>query len=71
KPILKAITQPLLIIHAEKDEVAPIKNVELVKKLTSSKKIETLILKNSLHVITMDYEKEICANTTANFLQKF
>lgn len=70
-PRLSLITNPALLLHSRHDEVAPIKNVGLLKKSISSDVIETVILPRSRHVITMDFDKEEAATATVNFFKKF
>jgi len=68
---MKKITNPLYLIHAKKDHVAPVKNVSLIKNMVSSDIVENLILNQSQHVITLDFEKEMVAKQVVNFFAKF
>lgn len=68
---LKNITNPILLVHAKGDRVAPSRNVDLVKRGVSSDIIETVYLKNSEHVVTMDREKEVAAEKIVEFFKKF
>lgn len=68
---LGRIKNPLLLLHGSHDRIAPISNVELVKNLVGSEIVETAIFKNSMHVITMDYEKAQVANTIVDFFKRF
>jgi len=67
---IERIKNPLLIIHGEHDQTAPTSNVDLLEKRTSSTIIERLLLKNSAHVVTMDFEKEVAADATLKFFKK-
>jgi len=67
---LNKVTAPLLLVHSENDHTAPVKNVELVKRLVSSTSMEAVILKDSFHVMTIDVEKEKVAKETAGFFMR-
>lgn len=68
---LKNVTNPILLVHARHDRVAPPKNVELIKKSVSSDIIETFYLENSEHVVTMDREKDAASEKVVEFFKKF
>jgi carboxylesterase len=67
---LVKIVNPLLLIHAKRDRVAPPQNVDVVKKTVRSSIIETRLLEVSEHVITLDYEKRLVAREVASFFEK-
>ena len=60
----------LLTIHAIDDEVASIRNAEMVLKKTSSKIKESIFLGNSYHIITVDNERETVFNSVESFLRE-
>lgn len=68
---LHRISNPMLLLHARKDRIAPISNVDFVKQHVASDIVETAIFKNSLHVLTMDFEKHLVANTVVDFFKRF
>lgn len=68
---LKRLNNPLLAVHAKNDQVAPPKNVSLLRSKVSSDIFETVILEKSRHVITMDVEKEIIAQRVVEFFSRF
>jgi carboxylesterase len=68
---LKSVTNPVLLVHARDDKVAPPRNVDLVKREISSDVVETAYLENSGHVITMDREKAVAAQKVVEFFEKF
>lgn len=70
-PHLSSITNPILLLHGEHDTVAPKKNVELVKKGVRSDIVESVILPNSRHIITLDYDKADVARAVLNFFSNF
>lgn len=64
---LAKITQPLLFIHGMKDHIADPKGPFAIKAKVASPMIDIVMLKNSAHVVTMDYEKEEAARRVADF----
>jgi len=68
---LKQVTNPILLVHARGDRVAPRKNVDIVKRSVSSDIVETFYLENSEHVVTMDREKATAAEKVVEFFEKF
>ncbi len=68
---LHRITNPILLLHGENDTVAPKKNVELVKNGVRSDIVESIILPNSRHIITLDYDKADAARAVLNFFSNF
>jgi carboxylesterase len=68
---LKQVTNPVLLVHAKNDRVAPPRNVALVKNGVSSDIVESVFLENSEHVVTMDRDKELVAEKVVEFFQKF
>ncbi|MFA4974351.1 MAG: alpha/beta fold hydrolase [bacterium] len=70
-PNLSKITNPVLLLHGLNDTVAPKENVELVKKNLSSDIVETIIMPNSRHVLTMDYDKDNVARAIVDFFERF
>lgn len=68
---LKKVTSPLLLIHARNDKVAPVRNVDIVRRGVSSDIVESAYLERSEHVITMDMEKDVAAQKVVEFFDKF
>ncbi|MBN1282358.1 MAG: alpha/beta fold hydrolase [Proteobacteria bacterium] len=68
---LSKITNPVLLLHGGHDEVAPLRNVELVKNNLSSDIVETVILPNSRHVLTMDYDRDSASKAVVDFFNRF
>lgn len=68
---LKFVTNPILLVHAREDKVAPPANVDIVKRNVASDVVETMYLENSEHVITMDREKDLAAQKVVEFFEKF
>ena len=67
---LEKIVNPLLLVHAKRDRVAPPQNVDVVKKAVRSSIIETCLLEVSEHVVTLDYEKWLVAQEVASFFKR-
>ena len=67
---LSKVIADLLTIHAIDDEVASIRNAEMVLKKTSSKIKESIFLGNSYHIITVDNERETVFNSVESFLRE-
>lgn len=68
---IQNIKAPVLAIHGSQDAVAPLKNVDILMSRLKSRIVEKLILKNSRHVVTLDYDKMIAADATAVFIKRF
>lgn len=68
---IKQVTNPILLVHARGDRVAPPRNVEIVKRGVSSDIVETVYLENSEHVVTLDREKGLAAEKVVEFFKKF
>jgi len=66
-PRLSKITVPTLILHSPHDTTAPYENMAYIKEHLGAKKIETVILEKSNHVLTMDYERDLVAAKVLEF----
>jgi len=67
KKSLSRITAPALIIHAVEDDVASLRNVRFVAGNIGSKTVETILLHNSYHMITVDNDREQVATEAIRF----
>ena len=65
---LHKIHAPSLIIHAVEDDLASPKNAEWIVRSVSSRVVRKVLLENSYHIITMDFEKERVAQETLAFI---
>ncbi len=63
------IRQPTFIAHALDDETVPYGNLDYIRVCIGSEKVETLTLKRSNHIITVDYDKEIVAKGILKFFK--
>lgn len=68
---LHTIHQPTLIAHAIDDETVPYGNLDYIRACIGSKEVETLTLKRSDHIITVDYDKEVVAKRVVKFFKKY
>ena len=63
---LSQVTAPCLVAHASEDDVASLKNAELVMREVSAP-AELLLLENSYHMITIDQERRTLIDRSAAF----
>ena len=68
KKSLPRITAPAIIIHAEEDEVASPRSARHIAGHLGSKTVESVMLHNSYHMITVDNDREQVARDTISFL---
>jgi carboxylesterase len=72
RPTLRRITQPALVMHAQRDHTCPMrKNLPYVMKHLGSAEKRAIELDESYHVITVDTEKERVAAEVAEFVERF
>lgn len=64
---LPRISAPALIIHAEEDDVATPRSARHVAAHIGSTKVESILLHDSYHMITIDNERERVAAETIRF----
>jgi len=70
KKELPLVTQPQLIFKSIEDHVIPQDSVEITLKRISSKQKEVVFLKNSYHVATVDFDKDIICEKSLEFINK-
>ncbi|MGQ9599449.1 MAG: alpha/beta hydrolase [Anaerolineae bacterium] len=67
--LLPVLRVPVLILHSASDRVMPAVNATyLIERIGSSSK-RFLMLTNSYHVATMDYDKDLVADEVIRFIQ--
>ncbi|MBI4488253.1 MAG: alpha/beta hydrolase [Deltaproteobacteria bacterium] len=71
KKILPDIKVPTLIIHSREDDSHSLRSPDLLEKQLGSTVKEKLILDNSYHVVTVDYQKEKVADEVIRFFRRF
>jgi len=70
KKELPLVNQPQLIFKSIEDHVIPQDSVEITLKSISSKQKEVVFLKNSYHVATADFDKDIICEKSIEFINK-
>lgn len=68
---LSEIITPTIILHSIEDDIATIKNVDILEGNLASKIIHKVILDDSYHVITMDNQRDIVAKEIIAFFKNF
>lgn len=66
---LSRVTAPCLVAHASEDDVASLKNAELVMRGVSAP-AELLLLRDSYHMITIDKERRALIERSATFFDR-
>jgi carboxylesterase len=63
---LADVRTPCLVVHAKDDDVASLKNVRYVVRGVSGP-VETVLLENSYHMITVDQERDVVIDRSTRF----
>lgn len=66
---LHNVRTPCLVIHAKDDDVASLNNVRTVVRGVSGP-VETVLLENSYHMITVDQERDLVIQRTSRFFNE-
>jgi len=66
---LKSVRTPCLVVHAKDDDVASLKNVRMVVRGVSGP-VETVLLENSYHMITVDQERDQVIERSTRFFNE-
>ena len=66
---LPRVTAPCFIAHATQDDIASIENAYLVQRSVSGP-VETLWLEDSYHMITVDRERRLLTDRSAEFFRQ-
>jgi carboxylesterase len=69
KKSLPRVTAPAIIIHAEEDEVTSPRSPRHIAQNISSRLVESVMLHNSYHMITVDNDREQVAADTIRFFE--
>lgn len=64
--LLPSVRTPCLVVHAKDDDVASLRNVRTVVRGVSGP-VETVLLENSYHMITVDQERDLVIERTTRF----
>jgi carboxylesterase len=68
---LKHIRQPTIILHSLNDQTVPYGNMDYIKAVIAAEDVQTVTLKKSNHIITVDYEKDLVAKRLTQFFKKY
>jgi carboxylesterase len=66
---LRSVRTPCLVVHAKDDDVASLKNVRMVVRGVSGP-VETVLLENSYHMITVDQERDQVIERSTRFFNE-
>jgi len=66
---LGGIRTPCLVVHAVDDDVASLKNVRMVVRGVKGP-VETVLLENSYHMITVDQERDKVIDRSTRFFNQ-
>jgi carboxylesterase len=64
---LPKVHSPTLIIHANEDDMASVKNAHYVEKHIAARKVETFFVDDTYHVLTLDKRRNDVAKRLADF----
>jgi carboxylesterase len=64
---LRKVTQPALIVHPRDDDMASLKNAQYLQTHLGGL-VDTLVLDDSYHMVTLDQQRHIVADRTASFV---
>jgi len=67
KPNLGKVRQPALIVHPREDDIASLRNAQYLQANLGGL-VDTLVLDNSYHMVTLDQQRHIVADRTARFV---
>jgi carboxylesterase len=68
KPTLRKVRQPALIVHPRDDDMASLKNAQYLQANLGGL-VDTLILDDSYHIVTLDQQRHIVAERTQRFVR--
>ena len=67
--VVKTIRQPALIMHPREDDYADLNNTAYLQK-TLAGSVETVILEDSYHVVTLDRQRHVVVDRTGAFVER-
>jgi carboxylesterase len=67
KPRLSQVRQPALIVHPRDDDIASLKNAQYLQANLGGL-VDTLVLDNSYHMVTLDQQRHIVAERATAFV---
>ncbi|MDR0577735.1 MAG: alpha/beta fold hydrolase [Candidatus Accumulibacter sp.] len=66
---LRRVRAPAIALHAQDDDVASLKNVYLIQRYLGAP-VETVVLTDSYHMVTVDQEKATVVERSADFFRR-
>jgi carboxylesterase len=67
KPNLGKVRQPALIVHPREDDIASLRNAQYLQANLGGL-VDTLVLDNSYHMVTLDQQRHIVAERATSFV---
>jgi carboxylesterase len=67
---LPKVTMPILAIHSRADHVVPFDNLALLMRRVRSSQREQMVVENSYHVLTVDYDRQAIFDRIWKFIQR-
>ena len=67
---LDKVHVPCLVMHAREDDIASLRNAQLIETLVSAP-VETIVLDDSYHMITVDQQKDEVIKCSVDFIRRF
>jgi len=64
------VTAPTLLIHSKEDNFVRPENMAAIRAHLGSNEVETLLVENSNHVVTLDLARPLIFNTAAAFVAR-
>jgi len=68
---LSKIKQPLLFIHGHRDHLADPRGLLEIQRKVGTKKMDVVMMENSAHVLSLDYDREEVAKRVVSFFESF
>jgi len=70
KKELPHVSTPALILHSREDDLTSVKNPDYVEENIGSNIVQKIILDDSYHMMTIDYQKDRVAEETIKFFKE-
>jgi len=67
---LPRVTVPTLLIHSKEDDFVPPENMAAIREHLGSQVVETLLVENSNHVVTLDLARPLVFNAASAFVAR-
>jgi carboxylesterase len=67
---LPKVAMPILAIHSRADHVVPFNNLALLMRRVQSPQREQMVVENSYHVLTVDYDRQMIFERIWEFIQR-